>query len=160
MHESVSFFKKEWATAFAQYDPKLAGTLLDSMGLDKKGPDGVRLMKDGRPLAFGLEYVPQEGPKQQVCELVVKDWQAVGVKADAQSRDKSFLQTRENAQQQDAAGWQVDRTLERSFWCEGWGGSKLGPGGSSALTYAKQWQDWFNSSARLGQSRRRMPRIW
>jgi peptide/nickel transport system substrate-binding protein len=160
IHSSASFFKKEWADAYAQYDVALANKLLDQMGLDKKGPDGVRLMKDGKPLAFQLEYVPQEGPKKEVCELVVKDWQAVGVKADAQAREKAFLQTRENAQQHDASGWQVDRTLERAFWCEGWGGSKLGPGGSSIVTYAKEWQNWINSGGKTGVEPPRKPRIW
>lgn len=150
MHSSVSFFQKRWAEHYAQFDPALANKLLDEMGLDKKGPDGIRLMKNGKPLAFMLEYVPQEGPKKEVSELVVKHWQAVGVKADPQSREKNFLNERQNAQQQDATCWMVDRCLERAFWCEGWSGSKLGPGGSSMVTYAAQWRTWLQSQGKSG----------
>ena len=150
MNSSVSFFKQAWADTYAQYDTKLANSLLDQMGLDKKGADGIRLMKDGRPLAFSLEYIAEQAAAKESCDLVVKDWQAVGVKAAAQLRDKTFLQTRLNAAQHDCSGWIIDRALERSFWCEGWGGSKLGPGGSSILTYAKPWQDWLNSGGKTG----------
>jgi peptide/nickel transport system substrate-binding protein len=150
VNESASFYKKEWGEHFAQYDEKLANKLLDEVGLDKKGSDGIRLRSDGKPMAFQLEYLPHEGPKKEVCELVVKHWSKLGLKVEAAGRERSFLITRLDAGQQDVSGWHVDRELERAAYTYGSSGSKLGPGGGSAIQYAKAWRDWFNSGGKTG----------
>src|SRR5215471_10414799 len=41
--ERSELFKPEYATKWAQYDPKLANKLLDEVGLDKRGSEGIRL---------------------------------------------------------------------------------------------------------------------
>jgi len=150
IHHTASFFQERWAEHYARFDPDLANKLLDEMGLDQRGPDGIRLRPDGKPLSFMLEYIPQEGPKKEVCELVVQHWAAVGVKAEPFAREKNYLWERQAAQEQDCTGWMVDRQLERASWVEGWVGSKLGPGGSSGVTYAKQWKDWLQSGGKSG----------
>lgn len=150
INESASFYKKEWGEYFAQYDEKLANQLLDQVGLDKRGPDGVRLRPDGKPMAFQLEYLPQEGPKKEVCELVVKQWARLGLKAEAAGRERSFLLTRVQSGQHDITGWQGDRQLERTAYAYGAAGSKLGPGGNSAITYAKGWLDCIASGGKGG----------
>ncbi len=149
INESASFFKKEWADNYAQYDPALANKLLDAVGLDKRGPDGVRLRPDGKPMAFQLEYLPHEGPKKQTFELVVKQLAKVGLKVDAAERERSYLLTRLNAGTHDASGWHVDRQLERAAYTYG-STQKLGPGGDSAITWGKAWRDWFISGGKSG----------
>jgi peptide/nickel transport system substrate-binding protein len=52
VNESASFFNKAWADAYIQFDAAAAGKLLDAVGLDKKGSDGIRLRPDGKPMAF------------------------------------------------------------------------------------------------------------
>jgi peptide/nickel transport system substrate-binding protein len=149
INESASFYNKEWADAFAKYDTAAAGKLLDELGLDKKGADGIRLRPDGKPMAFQLEYLNNEGPKQQVCELVVKQWAKVGLKVEAAARERSFLLTRLTAGQQDCTGWHVDRQLERTSYAYG-ATQKLGPGGNSIIQYCKGWTDYFNSAGKQG----------
>jgi peptide/nickel transport system substrate-binding protein len=143
INSSAKFYKDEWGNSFAKLDLDQANKLLDEIGLDKKGPDGVRLRPDGQPMAFQLEYLPQQGPKKEVCELVVKHWAKVGVKCDAQARERAFLLQRVTSGQHDASGWMIDRTLERTTYTYGWSGSKLGPGGNSALVFAQGWADWL-----------------
>ncbi len=150
INEAASFFKKEWADNFAQYDPVLANKLLDQVGLDKKGADGVRLRPDGKPMAILLEYLPHEGPKQQSFELVVKHLAKVGLKVEATLRERAFLSTRLNASEHDASGWHVDRQLERAAYTYG-STQKLGPGGDSAITWAKPWRDWLITGGKAGQ---------
>ncbi|HEY9076071.1 MAG TPA: ABC transporter substrate-binding protein [Anaerolineaceae bacterium] len=150
INESASFFKKEWAEAYAKYDVEQANKLLDAVGLDKKGADGIRLRPDGKPMQFQLEYLPNEGPKKETIELVVKHWAKLGLKVDAQGRDRNFLLTRLNASDHDMSGWHVDRQLERAAWAYG-STQKLGPGGDSAITWAKPWRDWFISGGKSGQ---------
>jgi peptide/nickel transport system substrate-binding protein len=150
INESASFFKKEWAEHFAKFDLDQANKLLDAVGLDKKGADGVRLRPDGKPMQFLLEYLPHEGPKKQTLELVVKHWAKVGLKAEAAERERAFLLTRLNASQHDISGWHVDRQLERASYTYG-STQKLGPGGDSAITWGKPWRDWFISGGKSGQ---------
>ncbi|MGC8779638.1 MAG: hypothetical protein ACP5UQ_02125, partial [Anaerolineae bacterium] len=96
-----------------------------------------------------LEYLPHEGPKKQACELIVIHWAKVGLKAEAAERDRAFLLTRLNASQHDISGWHVDRQLERAAYAYG-STQKLGPGGDSAITWAKPWRDWFISGGKSG----------
>ena len=42
-------FRPELATKWATYDVKAANKLLDEVGLDKKGGDGIRLLPNGQP---------------------------------------------------------------------------------------------------------------
>ena len=47
--ERSTLFKPEYASKWAQYDPKLANKLLDEVGLTKRDGQGFRLLPDGRP---------------------------------------------------------------------------------------------------------------
>ncbi|KKB12399.1 hypothetical protein VE25_07560 [Devosia geojensis] len=149
VNESASFFEPRWAEHYVAYDPDAANALLDEIGLSERNADGVRLREDGVPLTFQLEFLPHEGPKTEVCELVVKHWQALGIQVQAAARERSYLIERLDAQQQDATAWHADRLLERPAYAYGLIG-KMGPGGDSIVRYGKLWQDWFNSGGERG----------
>lgn len=149
INSSASFFKKEWAENYAQFDVKKAEQLMIEVGL-KRGADGIWQRPDGKPLAFMLEYPAEEGPKKEVNELVGKYWKAFGVQVDVQLREKTYLITRVQSGQQDCSSWHANRELERSAWVEGWSGSKLGVGGSDCLTYAQAWKNWISSGGKSG----------
>ena len=149
INSSASFFKQEWADAFAQYDPDLANSMLDEIGLSQRNGDGIRLRSDGQPLSFQLEYLPQEGPKQETCELVVRQWSEIGIQVQSSARERNYLLQRLDNAEQDATGWQVDRQLERSAYAY-LTSSKLTPGGDSIIRYAKGWRDWFASAGQTG----------
>jgi peptide/nickel transport system substrate-binding protein len=149
-HPSCAYYKEEWGSHFAQYDPDLANQLLDEVGLDQVGADGVRLRPDGKPMTFLLEYVQQNGPQKQQAELVVKHLAAVGVKVEPKEGQKSYINQRLAANEQDATEWLVDRTLERAEWVRGATGAKLAPGGNSIGNYCRAWQDYYNSDGARG----------
>lgn len=149
VNESASFFDPAWAAAYAQFDAAAANALLDELGLDKRDADGIRTLSDGSPLAIQLEYLPQEGPKKETCELVVKHWSALGIRAEAMSRERAFLTERIRAQEHHCSAWHVDRVLERPAYAYSYTG-KLGPGGGSAIQYAFEWQNWLNSNGQTG----------
>lgn len=149
INESASFFEQKWADNFAQFDTDLANQLLDEVGLDQKDAQGYRLRSDGKPFTFMLEYLPHEGPKKEALELVVKHLDVVGLKVEAAARERSYLITRLQASEHDASGWHVDRQLERSAYAYG-STQKLGPGGDSAITWAKPWRDYFISGGKAG----------
>lgn len=149
INESARFFKQEWADHYAIFDPPQANAMLDELGLDQRNDAGIRLRSDGEPLEFQLEYLPQEGPKQQVSELVVRQWADLGVSATSAARQRNYLIQRVDNGEHDVTGWHIDRTLERSSWAYR-ASSKLSPGGDSAIRYAQGWREWFASGGESG----------
>ena len=65
--ERSELFKPEYATKWATYDPKLANQLLDEAGLNKRGPDGIRLLPDGRPATIVVEHSSEETEDADAC---------------------------------------------------------------------------------------------
>ena len=49
-------FKPELATKWSTYDVNAANKLLDEVGLDKKGRDGIRLLPNGQPALIVVEH--------------------------------------------------------------------------------------------------------
>jgi peptide/nickel transport system substrate-binding protein len=149
INESASFFKPEWADHYVAFDLEQTNSLLDELGLDQRDGSGNRLRSDGEPLSFQLEYLPQEGPKAEVCDLVVRHWAELGIQVQAAARERNFLLERIDAGEQDATGWHVDRQLERAAWTYR-ASSKISPGGDSIIRYAKAWRDWFATGGESG----------
>lgn len=71
---------KEWRTKWATLDIAQANKLLDGLGLDKKGADGIRLRSDGKPLM--LELMTTAGtfiPQAQIGQMIAQQWKKIGV---------------------------------------------------------------------------------
>ena len=68
---------EQLATLYTEYDPELANSLLDEIGLDKRNADGWRLRPDGEELFINfLHYAWTDD-----TELVVDHLQQVGIRA-------------------------------------------------------------------------------
>ncbi len=67
---------KDWVS----YDPAKANALLDEAGL-KKNDDGVRLGPDGNPLDLTINVVTGWSDWVTAVQLIIKNFEAVGVKA-------------------------------------------------------------------------------
>ncbi len=83
-------FKPEYATEWAQYDPKLANKLLDEAGLSKRDPRGFRLLPDGRSATIIIEHTSEETEDTDAIQLITDYFQKIGIKL------LSKLQTLEN----------------------------------------------------------------
>ena len=100
----VRFYKPEWGEAhpYARYDPDEANRILDSIGLDKRNADGVRLMANGEPLNLVLTFgAPGDGdsaggnPEVLTHELVKEYWAAVGVNIQLNALDGDSIRAAE-----------------------------------------------------------------
>ncbi len=100
----VRFYKPEWGEAhpYARYDPDEANRILDSIGLDKRNADGVRLMANGEPLNLVLTFgTPGDGesgganPQVLTHELVKEHWAAVGVNVQLSPLDGDSIRAAE-----------------------------------------------------------------
>lgn len=72
-------FRREYRTAWAEYDPDKAKALLDAIGL-ARGEDGIRLLPDGRPLEIIVETAGESDEEVDILQLVQEDWRAIGIK--------------------------------------------------------------------------------
>ena len=86
-------FKPEYATKWAQYDPKLANKLLDEIGLTKKDGQGIRLLPDGRPATIVVEHASEETEDSDALALIADNWKKIGIKmlVKPQTRDNFRL---------------------------------------------------------------------
>jgi len=88
-------FKPEYATKWANYDPKLANKLLDEIGLTKKDSQGFRLLPGGRPATIVVEYASEETEDNDALALIADNWKKIGIKmlTKPQTRDNFRLRT-------------------------------------------------------------------
>ncbi len=88
-------FKPEYATKWANYDPKLANKLLDEIGLTKKDSQGIRLLPDGRPATIVVEHASEETEDADALALIADNWKKIGIKmlTKPQTRENFRLRT-------------------------------------------------------------------
>jgi peptide/nickel transport system substrate-binding protein len=73
-------FKPEYASKWANYDPKLANKLLDEVGLAKRNDVGIRLLPDGRPATIIVEHMSEETEDADALSLIADHWKKIGIK--------------------------------------------------------------------------------
>jgi len=134
------------ANQYLDYDTDLANRMLDEMGLDQRGSNGLRLMPDGRPLVVSINAIPALGNAVDVGELLVQYWQKVGIDARLVSMDRTRFFEEIRASQHDVALWPgtsggIDALLnpedympfsEGSIFGVKWGQYRVGVAGGEA----------------------------
>lgn len=73
-----SFVTPEWEQYYAQFDPELAKSLLDEIGMVDTDGDGMRELPNGEKLVLNLQVATQ-GISIKIVELVGQNWRNVGV---------------------------------------------------------------------------------
>ncbi len=77
--EGQEFYQK-WAASYASYDPELAGSLLDGIGVVDADGDGWRDRPDGSALELIVDIPATDTGSIDRMDLVKEDWEAVGLK--------------------------------------------------------------------------------
>jgi len=86
-------------TMYATYNPGLANTLLDSVGLSRRNRAGVRLLPDRRLLEIVVEVAGDSRDTIEVLELITEFWRDVGVKLFIKPQEPGVLRHRSLAGQ-------------------------------------------------------------
>ncbi|MCY3834482.1 MAG: ABC transporter substrate-binding protein, partial [Chloroflexi bacterium] len=73
-------FYQKWAASYASYDPELAGSLLDGIGVVDADGDGWRDRPDGSALELIVDIPATDTGSIDRMDLVKEDWEAVGLK--------------------------------------------------------------------------------
>jgi peptide/nickel transport system substrate-binding protein len=77
--EEGQAFYQAWSTSFIEYNPELAGSLLDEAGVVDVDGDGWRDRPDGTALEIPITMFPDDPKVTQSLELIEQDWEAVGI---------------------------------------------------------------------------------
>ena len=72
------FVDEKWLSHYAQFDPDLAKSLLDEIGVVDTDGDGMRELPNGDKLTLNLQVATQ-GISIKVVELVGQSWRDVGI---------------------------------------------------------------------------------
>ena len=73
------FFDEKLRAAWASYDPDRANAMLDSLGLERETPDGLRHLPDGRAMSIVVETAGESREQSDVLQLVRDDWRKIGI---------------------------------------------------------------------------------
>ena len=145
---TVLGYKPEFSEAWAEFDPAKANEMLDAIGLTERDEEGFRKRLDGEKLTINVEYAPVFGPWGDVCEMVVKYWADVGIRAYPKEESRPLFSERGQLGTVQAMSiWTMDRCahplLDPLYWMPRRGGTPASVG-------ALYW-DWWNSNGAQGE---------
>ena len=87
-------YQPEYRYAWAGFDPAAANRLLDELGLARRDDRGARLLPDGRPMDLIVESAGESVEETDVMQLVIENWQALGIKAYVRPSQRQVLRNR------------------------------------------------------------------
>jgi len=141
------FYKKEWASMYTELDVTKANSLLDGLGLKDKDAQGFRLRSDGKGrISLLLEIGVTEGPKQEMMEMVKKDWEKIGIEAQVKFYDGALFNQKHLANELIVPTWHLDRSgmfgrADPLFY--GWDNP-------TQQRWGGQWALWFSTDGKEG----------
>lgn len=98
----MAYYSAEWEKAYTQYDPELANTLLDEMGLKWDADHQYRLRPDGEVLEILLQ---NDRTYADPIILAAKNMNEVGIKAIVKNMERTFLETVRDNNDLDVGVW-------------------------------------------------------
>ncbi len=87
-------FKRDYQTAWADFDLKRANALLDEIGVTQRDNRGIRLMRDGRPLEIIVQTAGESTEETDVLELIHDSWSQIGVKLYSKPSQREVFRNR------------------------------------------------------------------
>lgn len=142
----VPYFHERYATQNMQYDPELANKLLDGIGLDKRGPDGMRLLPSGKPLKITIDFSTLTEGAGDLLEIMEAQWAEIGIDLELNPTEQALMIARINANDHDVAAW------EGSMMTGVPGRVPLGMVPVSASSWwAVDWAKWYLTSGKEGE---------
>jgi len=147
---SASFYKEEWAKAYAQYNPEEANRLLDEMGLTKRDKDGFRVNPDGEPILLIVDYPEATYPDVTEFELLNEYWQDLGFKVMFKGLSHGLYDLRRHALDHIIAVHPYQDATEVSTYC---GGGRAMPNG---IGECPAWDKWWDASEDVRRGRKKL----
>ncbi len=109
--EDSALFQPDIENIYGEYDPELAMSLLDEVGLPVGG-DGMRTFEDGSELMLVIEGNSQSGQATlDAIELVAENWRAIGLNVSVEFSTRDVYWPKACANEVMIATWGTDRGL-------------------------------------------------
>ncbi|MGD9143943.1 MAG: ABC transporter substrate-binding protein [Anaerolineae bacterium] len=109
--DDSALYQPEIENVYGEYDPELAKSLLDDMGLPV-GADGMRTFADGSELILVIEGNAQWSQDMlDGLELVAENWRAIGLNTQVEVSTRDLYWPRAGANEVMIATWTTDRGL-------------------------------------------------
>jgi peptide/nickel transport system substrate-binding protein len=137
----------DYATKYTQYDAALANQMLDKLGLDKKGADGFRLYASGKKVTLELASAGVLASSPDVAQLIVKDWQKVGIDAKVQIRERALHFSLRESNDLQSEIWNQDTA---GFPFTGATKYDVRSGIYGNTTYGPLWYNWYRTNGKEG----------
>lgn len=87
---------QEWSTSYTEFDPALAGSLLDGIGVVDADGDGWRDRPDGSRLQLIIDVPASSAESVSAVDLIKQDWEAIGIELILNAIDWSAIDARAN----------------------------------------------------------------
>lgn len=87
-------WRPEFSTAWAQYDPAAAGSLLDQAGFEREATRGLRRLPDGRSMQVVVETAGESALQTDVLGLIADHWARVGVRLLIRTSQRDIFRSR------------------------------------------------------------------
>lgn len=104
------YYDASIANVDGKYDPAMATSLLDDMGL-KKDADGFYTFADGTEIMLEIETSLSATGTGDALELISQEWNAVGIKNEVKTETRDVYWPRATANEVMVATWTTDRGL-------------------------------------------------
>lgn len=145
---SSRFFRPEFETAYADYDPERANALLDDMGLEWDATRTLRLWPNGERLIISWDLYESETPKGPITELVTEYWRDIGVEIRTQSITRTLLSQKIQANEEPMSLWHGDTTTDVLFKARP---KFFVPAIGDENTWALLWGQWYQTGGEVGE---------
>jgi peptide/nickel transport system substrate-binding protein len=141
-------FKPAYQERWAAFDPRRASALLDELGLNRRNPEGVRLMADGRPLEIIVETPGEDIEQTDVLQIVSEQWKRIGVKLYVKPSQRELLRNRVYAGETQMSVWSG---IENGVPTAALPPDELAPTAQVALHWPK-WGQYHETHGKAGDA--------
>jgi peptide/nickel transport system substrate-binding protein len=104
------FVDPKWTQHFAEYDPAMANSLLDEIGMKDTDGDGARELPNGDKIVLNLQFSTQ-GVAGQVVELVGQNWTEVGIQTTVKEVTPDEFRSAQSSNQLDVTWWRKSQPM-------------------------------------------------
>lgn len=140
-------YKRQYQTAWSNYDLDKANRMLDELALDKRDSRGVRLMENGDPLEIILHTAGESTEETDILELIGESWLKLGIKLHTKPSQREVFRERIFAGE---AMMAMFNGLDNGLPTENMSPEELAPTNQTQLQWPK-WGQYYESSQQVGE---------
>jgi peptide/nickel transport system substrate-binding protein len=137
----------DYAYKYIEYNPTLAGQMLDKLGIDKKDSEGYRLFPSGKRVAIELSVVAVFGSYPDIAQLIAKDFKNVGIQLIVQIRERALHFSMRESNDLQSEIWNEDTA---GFPFTGSTKYDVRSGIYGNITYGPLWYNWVKTGGKEG----------